>query len=282
MRIQARRPRTLREWRAVIGAILLIAGSVMQWSNLVPQGLNPAVELGFILFWIGLALFWPSIIKILRCTDRSGAGRDPGFPAWIISITLGAAATWLLPSIVFVATSGSAAALRAEADAFYKDPSSIIEYFELFIWIAIFGILAFGPDLVRRKLSLRDASESAQSLIPACIAAGATAATCAYLFLLHFSDGPLSDIKPGPLVAAILAIAVLVTPFYRFIARTCWKYGIIDALDPATWRAIWGNVWNEIFGPPSDHSADNNEFPVDVAMNQIKPEVESAVNEDPK
>ena len=67
-----------------------------------------------------------------------------------------------------------------------------------------------------------------------------------YLLALHFFNGPLARIPPGPLAASIVAVIALLTPLYQLIVRACWRDGLADLTDPTVWWAKWLKVASEI------------------------------------
>ncbi len=56
----------------------------------------------------------------------------------------------------------------------------------------------------------------------------------------------MAGIPLGALAASIVAVMALVIPLYQLIARACWRYGLADLLDPATWWTKWSEVTYEV------------------------------------
>ena len=91
------------------------------------------------------------------------------------------------------------------------------------------------PEIVRRRLSWCDAPIGARETLPVWLATAAAFATWSYIFLLRFGGQALSGRQPftTPQLAAIaVGVAGLLAPYYLFIARSCWKYGIAIVFDP--------------------------------------------------
>ena len=187
-------------WWTIIGIIVLMVGVWLDTTDVVA---------GYILFWIGLVLSWPWLIKLLRKIYASFA-----WLAMVIVILIFVFVMALvLPSAAFVAAGGSITAFTVGVIAASpKSGSSNINAVEGLSALVLICLLVGGTEFLTRKLAFRDASELTRKLGPSVIAAAAATMTCIYLFLLHFSAGPLAGIKPGSLIAALLAVAVLISP----------------------------------------------------------------------
>lgn len=232
----------LSAWRkspAIIGVIMLVAGIIFEVDT----------TLGFALFWVGAALSWSSLIKLLRKTYAFSAGLAIAIIIFFFCFIM----AWLLPTAAFVAAGGSYAVFATSAAFLYTKNPSFIVLLESVLVLAIIILVVGGPEFFGRMLAFRDASELTRQLAPSVVAAAATTMTCSYLFLLHFSNGPLSAVKLGPLAAALLAVAVIIAPLYRFVVQAFWEHGVVNALDTGKWWEAFGTVKNEFLGNSSNH-----------------------------
>ena len=104
------------------------------------------------------------------------------------------------------------------------------------------------PEALRRRLSWDGAPERARELLSAWLAVGAATVTWLYIFLLRFGGQALSGKQPFntlALAALAIGVAAFLTPFYRFVARSCWKYGIGIVFDPGP-QGAWRQTWTEV------------------------------------
>lgn len=103
------------------------------------------------------------------------------------------------------------------------------------VLLAIFW-LVFGVPYQTVDIRLPE-NGSAQRFLVAVIAGGASILSGTYLFLVSLGGGPLGNVKTGELVVAIVFTAVLVAPFYGFLAR------VVLHPDPSRW---WRRVTREV------------------------------------
>ena len=159
-----------------------------------------------------------------------------------LAVTLGVVAS---QALIFLATQGNA--IASPTRSAHINRSGLLPRLEAFVLAeCLLYSLLFGPEIIRRKLPFKDASDQALRFVPAGLAVGAAVVTGSYLLALHFFNEPLATIPPGPLTASILAVMALLTPLYQLIARACWRYGLADLLDPRAWWTKWWEVTDEI------------------------------------
>jgi hypothetical protein len=72
---------------------------------------------------------------------------------------------------------------------------------------------------------------SAQRVLVGVTTTAACGMTGSYLFLLHFSGGPLRGLKPDQLVVAIVFTVMLVAPLYKSLVRALWRRGLLGSVE---------------------------------------------------
>jgi hypothetical protein len=95
----------------------------------------------------------------------------------------------------------------------------------------------------------------ASSLVSGWLAGFASVLTAAFIITLHFggiAEVHLRTAQMGALSAAAFAVAVLLAPFYRFIAKECLQQGIAAVFDPARWLSSGFAAFGEIIRAPAD------------------------------
>ena len=227
-------PRTLQGRLAFLGLIMFLA------ETLVPSSVSG---------WVALALFavliWAWVVAVRdrrrrnkRLTVRRALAVTGavilGYLAFIGVFLIG---TWALATL---ATSGSLSSSSAL-------PASSGDYrFETVLALAIVGTLVWVPQrLFTIKIDV-DSNEGARRILLGLITAAASVLTGVYIVMLHFGSGQLSKIHLGALVAGMVFTVVLVAPFYRSLARACWRYGISGMFSPRTLRRHWGEALTEV------------------------------------
>ena len=125
-------------------------------------------------------------------------------------------------------------------------PGWVMVLMETVCQLGIMYLLVVFPGALRRRLPWDHATELAQSLLPAWLAAAGVGITWLYVLLLHFGDGPLAKTSLAVTLVGGLGLAVLLAPLYQFMARSCWQYGGEAVLDPVRWLAAWRKVAKEI------------------------------------
>ena len=225
----------------MVGILLVALGIVMYY-------LLPTRTPGKIVATTGWYVFSTALVIVLISqTIRELRLKPTGTPHGLALIgglagLLGLGAS---QALVFLATQGNVAASPIRSA--HVNGRGVLPRFESFVLAeCLLYLLLFGPEIIRRKLPFKHASEQALRFVPAGLAVGAAIITGSYLLALHFFNEPLVGIPLGPLAAAIVAVMALLTPFYQLIARACWRSGLADLLDPAAWWARWSEVTYEI------------------------------------
>lgn len=124
--------------------------------------------------------------------------------------------------------------------------SGVVGCAELLLLFAVAWLLIGVPQQAFRIKLDRNGDGYAQRVLVGAITTVACAFTATYLFLLHFSGGPLATVDSGPLVTGIFLTAVLLWPFYRSLARACWQRGVTGVLGRMAWKKPWSEMVSEV------------------------------------
>ena len=119
-------------------------------------------------------------------------------------------------------------------------------YIEFILVATIFWLIVGIPDRLFRISLDTDGTGDVQHVLLGLISVAALALTSVYILQLHFDDGPLSRIHPGPFTAAIILTTLLLAPFYRSLARACWRHGISGLFSPKSLRRTWSRTLTEL------------------------------------
>jgi hypothetical protein len=153
----------------------------------------------------------------------------------------------LPPVVVALASAGNTRAISVAAGV-GGVPSvlSAVGFASQMCLVVVAGSLVLVPEVLRVPLPWNSASMLARSVVPACLAALAAAATWAYVFLLHFEKGPLASTPAAPLAVAALGAVLLLTPLYRSMSRSLWRKGILKVINAKDWQAGWRALREEL------------------------------------
>jgi len=152
-----------------------------------------------------------------------------------VLVPLAVAFLYLFPPIlVFLATSGNVNSFRL-ATGLLNETLTWAVALGFLLLASVPLLLVVVPEILRRKLVGINVSASTKDALPKELGTAAALATGLYAFTLHFSQGPLARISISQLLFAIIAVVLLLGPFYRSIANVCWERGIAIAFSPAFW-----------------------------------------------
>lgn len=152
---------------------------------------------------------------------------------------------WFLFAGAFLLVVATLASAGAVGSWFKSDAGVAVSLGSIACNQAIWFLLVIFPQRLRRRLPWHRATKLARTLLPSWLTAASAVITWIQILLLHFTH----QLPTAPLVAWLVAglgVAVLLTPLYQFIARSCWEYGIEAMLDPARWHGTWRKVYDEI------------------------------------
>jgi hypothetical protein len=243
--VRAMRLRAPRTWagRLVGAGVLLLAAGIVMLSLPPPTRAPGKVVATAGSYILSLACTAWLISLTIRDLRREPEGTVQGLgPLGTLATLIGLGTG---QAVVFLATQGNAVASPSRSA--HVNRSGVLPRFESFVLAeCLLFLLLFGPEMIRRRLPFKHASEQVLRFVPAGLAVGAAIVTGSYLLALHFFNQPLVRIPLGPLAAAIVAVMAFLAPFYQLIARACWRYGLADLLDPAAWWAKWSKVTDEI------------------------------------
>jgi hypothetical protein len=85
------------------------------------------------------------------------------------------------------------------------------------------------------RLHIRGRALGENSLVLGWLAGLAAFTAAVEVFVLHFLGDLLPQSGLGTLSVAALGVAVLVAPFFKAVASSCWRGGALVVLDPALW-----------------------------------------------
>jgi hypothetical protein len=129
-------------------------------------------------------------------------------------------------------------------------PQDLFQPLLLLCFLGIPGLLIVVPARMRANCQAwREDSGVSGWLagLGAVVAAG-------YLFVLHFLDDLLPKSGLVTLSVAAFGIAVLVAPFFKAIANSCWRGGVTTVLDPVSWGSQWLTAFGEMRAKPDDNA----------------------------
>jgi hypothetical protein len=224
----------LIRWRRLTWAERLLAVAATLFMMAVALGLAVHADqafLGGIVGWIITILIYLAVLAYFG-TQLS---RVTAAAATRLIIALGIIFLYGFPPLLaFLATNGGS-----------NFPSLLLQQFnsgdgwlsiiQLILQALVPLLLIVLPEILRRRLAYAERSKTVDELLPIQLTFAAVLATGLYAVTLHFANGPLAKISINQLAFAILAVAVLLSPFYRYIATVCWERGIADVFNPGNW-----------------------------------------------
>lgn len=223
-------------WRRAFPKTLTSASTALVILMLLFAVAEPVPAVSDLLALITLVLFCRVVILARRSHHRSKRSlrRTLGVTAVVVGVVYAFSVAIILAteSLAFLAASGSGSSPTSPTWSTVYSENGAVSSDELASTIAVLGLLLWIPHLLFRiKLDV-DGKDGVQSTLLAVITAGACALTGTYIILLHYADGPLRSVHVGTLVAGTLFTLVLVAPYYRALARTCWRRGMPLTLNP--------------------------------------------------
>jgi hypothetical protein len=223
-------------WRRACPKTLTSASTVLVILILLFAIAEPVPAVSDLLALFALVLVCRVVILARRSRHRGKRSlrRTLAVTAVVVAVVYASSFAILLAteSLAFLAASGSGSSPTSSTWSSVYSENGAVSTDELAITVAVLGLLLWIPHLLFRiKLDI-DGKDGVQGTLLAVITAGACALTGTYIILLHFADGPLRSVHVGTLVAGTLFTLVLVAPYYRALARTCWRRGMPLALNP--------------------------------------------------
>jgi hypothetical protein len=218
-------PKTVPGRLAVLAVILSQASDATVSATIAPLLLASAF---IVAVWDSLRGNGRRIVRLRRTLVRT------------VKTIIGLAAIGEIAGFLAFLTSGGNGSINfGRTDVF----GSIAAY----VVLAMFVVLVWVPQVfLTIQLDIKGTGD-AQRVLLSLITATACGLTATYLVLLHISGGgPLRRIPPGPLVAAIIGIIVIVAPLYRALARVCWQRGLGGVFGLRTLQQRWRNTMTEL------------------------------------
>jgi hypothetical protein len=208
---------------------------------------------GGILIWVALGMLvvgftmFSGSVYMGDAVPSSSADRKASAAGSFVAVLTFILAPQVLQSVLVAqASNGSAKAISSAgwgpAGSPADSPAAYLGSRLCLIGLASFLIIV--PQVLRWHLPWKRAKD-ARVTIPRWLAAFAAAATWLYVFLLHFEGGPLAGIAPAPLAVLAFGGAALFVPLYASTAKTFWRRGVENVMDPVGWLAAWQRLREE-------------------------------------
>jgi hypothetical protein len=214
-----------------VGVLGLIASFLPHHVRLMVASVVVFAALAMLL--LSFLIWFVSGIRLVLPDETSTAAAVVIIVAWIVS------------PVVFLLLVATLASSGSMGSWFKSDAGWAVTLGEIACIQVVLFLLVIFPELLRRRLPWHRATKLARTLLPSWLTAAAAVITWIQIMLLHFS-GQLPTTPLGALLVAGLGVAVLLTPLYQFISRSCWEYGIEAVLDPLRWHGAWRKVYDEV------------------------------------
>jgi hypothetical protein len=99
---------------------------------------------------------------------------------------------------------------------------------------------------VPARLHMQGRALGGNSLVPGWLAGFAAVVAAGEVFVLHFLGDLLPKSGLGTVSVAAFGVAVLVAPFFKTVASSCSRGGVMVVLDPALWWSNWLIAFREM------------------------------------
>ena len=153
---------------------------------------------------------------------------------------------------VLVTPSGSHGALIAlfgpDQGLVSVSPSDLLAGLLLLCLVVTPGLLIAVPT----RLHVTGRTSRENSLVPGWLAGFAAVVAAGEVFILHFLGDLLPKSSLGTLSVAAFGVAVLMAPFFKAVAKSCWRGGIMVVLDPVLWWSKWVIAFKEMTADTAD------------------------------
>jgi hypothetical protein len=163
---------------------------------------------------------------------------------WRVSVAAVALCLVFPVILVILVTSGSSGSATIGALSHYWVRGGAVTIVEMACLVGIVIMVVTVPEFLR----IRGLAWTDDSPVPGWLAAFAAVFTVGYVLVLHFDRRVLASSNLGVLSAAAFGLAVLLVPFYRVVARTCWQCGVEVVFDPVQWWLSCRAAWREVRG----------------------------------
>lgn len=167
-----------------------------------------------------------------------GKKRDSAYlVAWIAAGLGGVLAWFALQSLAVLASAGVSGS---------DNSSSAYVYAQGYI---VFGILWFLLGVPHRAFKYQidqDGKGQAQHILLGLLIPVASILTASFILLLHFGGGPLQKIDIKVLLAGTIPAVFLVAPWYRSVAKACWKHGVLGVFSVKSLKQGWSAAAKEV------------------------------------
>lgn len=157
--------------------------------------------------------------------------------AWIVAGLGGILAWFALQSLAVLASAGISGT---------DNSRSAYVYAQGYI---IFGILWFLLGVPHRafKYQIDQAGKGqAQHILLGLLTSVASILTASFILLLHFGGGPLQKVDIKALLAGTVPAVFLVSPWYRSVAKACWKHGVPGVFSVKPLKRGWSAAAKEV------------------------------------
>ncbi len=258
-------PATLQVRLVFLGVILLVVGAVVEVGVILLPGL--------LIVNLAVALFIWALVVAVR--DRRRRHKHLTL-AGTVRVAAGVLVIYFVVAegplaLRFIATGGAGS---ARLDSNSSSLMTVIDVFATFTLplITVWLLVGVPQRLFRIKLDIHGDQE-VQPVLLGFLTTAASALAAIYILVLHFGGGPLSGVRPGPLVAGIIGTVLLVAPLYRSLARACWQRGVAGVFSPRAFKQRWGKTLTEL-AKALNRDAGKNTAPnseIDATVEKARP-----------
>lgn len=130
--------------------------------------------------------------------------------------------------------------------SYFHNNESVVFALEMLLLLTTGWLLIGVPDQAYKSNLDRNGEGCAQRVLIGKIAAIACVLTGIYLYMFHYAGGPLVAVHGGPLIVGIFLTVVLLWPFYKSLARACWRHGYPGFLIRGGLKKSVGDLASEI------------------------------------
>jgi hypothetical protein len=187
------------------------------------------------------------VVRLTRPESRSPEGMT-ATATWRVAVTVSVFFIGL--PVVFVVQASSSWSMKAVLPLFSSLPHGgrSLGTLEDLLLLGVPFLVVAVPE------SMHAHSRSASSLVTGWLAGFASVLTAAFILTLHFggiAEVQMRTAQMGALSVAAFGLAVLLAPFYRFVASECAQQGIAMVFDPARWCSSGLAAFGEVIRAPT-------------------------------
>lgn len=235
-----------RRITALLWLVVFMTVGVLGWVALLDRGLRPTLVP---IVTAGAALF--GVLGVLvRLTGPRSRSPEGMTAIAMLRVAVTVVVFFVGLPVIFVVLASSDWNISAVLPLFSALPPSG-RWLGLLEEVCLFGVPLL---VVSVPESLYARGRVAGPLVSGWLAGLASGLTAAFILALHFGGIAEVDLRTaqiGALSAAAFAVAVLLAPFYRFVAKECLQQGIAVVFDPARWLSSGFAAFGEVLRAPA-------------------------------